>query len=109
MYLHIDIYTYLYVYLHRQIKIKIMNTKTKAPYLEKEWIETSEKIKALAHPIRLYIIALLKTQKEMNVTELQEALNLEQAVVSHHLNILKKQKCFELPQRRKKYVLFIKK
>jgi ArsR family transcriptional regulator len=66
-----------------------MNTKTKAPYLAKEWIETSEKIKALAHPIRLYIIALLKTQKEMNVSELQEALDLEQAVVSHHLNLLK--------------------
>ncbi|MCX7728525.1 MAG: metalloregulator ArsR/SmtB family transcription factor [Bacteroidia bacterium] len=66
-----------------------MNAKTKAPYLEKEWIETSEKIKALAHPIRLYIIALLKNEKEMNVSELQEALDLEQAVVSHHLNILK--------------------
>lgn len=66
-----------------------MSTKTKSPYLEKEWIETSEKIKALAHPIRLYIIALLKTQKELNVTQLQEELDLEQAVVSHHLNILK--------------------
>lgn len=69
-----------------------METKIKPPYLEKEWVETSEKIKALAHPIRLYIIALLKSQKEMNVSEFQEALNLEQAVVSHHLNILKSRK-----------------
>lgn len=76
--------------MHRQIKKhKTMTTSTKPPYLEKEWIETSEKIKALAHPIRLYIIALLKITKEMNVSEFQEALALEQAVVSHHLNILK--------------------
>lgn len=66
-----------------------MQTRTKPPYLEKEWLETSEKIKALAHPIRLYIIALLKTRKEMTVSKLQDALDLEQAVVSHHLNILK--------------------
>lgn len=69
-----------------------MITKTKPPYLEKEWIESAERIKALAHPIRLYIISLLKANKEMNVTELQEHLNLEQAVVSHHLNILKNRK-----------------
>jgi DNA-binding transcriptional ArsR family regulator len=66
-----------------------MITKTQAPYLAPEWVEASEKIKALAHPIRLYIIALLKTQKEMNVTDFQNELQLEQAVVSHHLNLLK--------------------
>ena len=66
-----------------------MQAKAQHPYLEKEWIETSEKIKALAHPLRLYIIALLKVKKEMTVSELQNVLGLEQAVVSHHLNILK--------------------
>lgn len=81
-------YTDIYMYICA-IKLKCMKTKTKAPYLEKEWIETAEKVKALAHPIRLYIIALLKHKKEMNVTELQEELQLEQAVVSHHLSILK--------------------
>jgi ArsR family transcriptional regulator len=73
-----------------------MNTKSKAPYLEKEWIESSERIKALAHPIRLYIIALLKVNKEMTVTQFQEELGLEQAVVSHHLGILKNKNVLNL-------------
>lgn len=73
-----------------KLKMNFMNaTKTKPAYLEKEWIESAEKIKSLAHPIRLYIIALLKVRKEMNVSEFQEELQLEQAVVSHHLNLLK--------------------
>lgn len=65
------------------------NIKYKPVYLAQEWIEASERIKALAHPIRLYIISLLKTEKEMTVTALQNALDLEQALVSHHINILK--------------------
>lgn len=66
-----------------------METEIQLPYLEDKWIEASEKLKALGHPVRLYIISLLKAKKEMNVTEIQESLDMEQAVVSHHLNILK--------------------
>lgn len=66
-----------------------MQAKAQHPHLRKEWIEASEKIKALAHPLRLYILSLLKVKKEMTVSELQNILDLEQAVVSHHLNILK--------------------
>lgn len=85
---HIHIYMYICV-VKLKTKTQIMKTSTKPPYLEKEWIESAEKIKTLAHPIRLYIISLLKVTDEMSVTELQEALKLEQAIVSHHLNILK--------------------
>ncbi len=66
-----------------------MTVKMKMPYLKPEWIEAADKLKALSHPIRLYIITLLKIKKEMSVTEFQNELNIEQAVVSHHLNILK--------------------
>ncbi len=70
--------------------MQVINIMKKKPiYKEQEWIDTSEKLKALAHPVRLYIISLLKHQKEMNVGELQDELIMEQAVVSHHLNILK--------------------
>jgi len=45
-------------------------------------------LKAMAHPVRVSIIALLQNEK-MNVTKIYEALNLEQSVVSHHLGILR--------------------
>jgi len=44
--------------------------------------------KALAHPVRIRILELL-AQGELNVQELQEALGLEQPVVSQHLSVLR--------------------
>ncbi|MCB0409004.1 MAG: helix-turn-helix transcriptional regulator [Flavobacteriales bacterium] len=49
----------------------------------------SEMLKAIAHPIRIAIVSLLDNEKKMSVTEIHEQLNLEQAVASHHLSILK--------------------
>jgi DNA-binding transcriptional ArsR family regulator len=51
--------------------------------------KTSELLKAIAHPIRLEIISLLGKQSSMSVTEIFNALEIEQAVASHHLAILK--------------------
>ncbi|TAK07002.1 MAG: ArsR family transcriptional regulator [Candidatus Manganitrophaceae bacterium] len=44
--------------------------------------------KALAHPIRLRIIAVLG-DKEMSVQQMAEALNLSQSNMSQHLTLLK--------------------
>lgn len=49
----------------------------------------SEMLKAIAHPIRLTIVGMLDDEKKLSVTEIHEALNIEQAVASHHLSILK--------------------
>ena len=49
----------------------------------------SETLKAIAHPIRISIVELLDNNSELNVTEIYESLNIEQAVASHHLSILK--------------------
>lgn len=49
----------------------------------------SETLKAIAHPIRISIVGLLDEGKELSVTEIYESLNIEQAVASHHLSILK--------------------
>jgi len=49
----------------------------------------SEMLKAIAHPIRIAIVGMLDDQKKLNVTEIYEALKIEQAVASHHLSILK--------------------
>ena len=49
----------------------------------------SEMLKAIAHPIRIAIVGMLDENKKLNVTEIYEALKIEQAVASHHLSILK--------------------
>ncbi len=58
--------------------------------LDLEFLETStEVLRALAHPIRLAIIDMLKGGQKLTVTEIHEGLGIEQAVASHHLRILK--------------------
>ncbi len=49
----------------------------------------ASKLRAMAHPMRIAIIDLLKEEKKMSVTQIYEKLNLEQAATSHHLNIMK--------------------
>lgn len=49
----------------------------------------TEVLRAIAHPIRLTIIDLLYKNEKLSVTEIYEALNIEQAIASHHLRILK--------------------
>jgi DNA-binding transcriptional ArsR family regulator len=47
------------------------------------------KLRAISHPIRIAIIDLLAKGESLSVTEIYEALKIEQATASHHLNILK--------------------
>ncbi len=49
----------------------------------------ARKMKSLAHPMRIGIIELLEANKEMNVTQIYEKLNIEQAAASLHLNLLR--------------------
>ena len=49
----------------------------------------TETLRGIAHPIRIAIIDLLYHQKELSVTQIYEALEIEQAIASHHLRILK--------------------
>jgi DNA-binding transcriptional ArsR family regulator len=46
-------------------------------------------IKAVAHPLRLGIIDMLDQCEKMCVSELQTHLNVEQALLSHHLSIMR--------------------
>lgn len=58
-----------------------------------EFFENStETLRAMAHPIRLAIIELLHTKNELSVTEIFTALDIQQAVASHHLRIMKSKK-----------------
>ena len=49
----------------------------------------SKMLKAIAHPIRLQIVAMLDGGDKLTVTEIHKALKIEQSVASHHLNILR--------------------
>jgi DNA-binding transcriptional ArsR family regulator len=51
--------------------------------------QATETLRAVAHPLRLAIIEMLSDNKQMSVTEIHEALDVEQAVASHHLRIMK--------------------
>lgn len=62
---------------------------TEQPY-NFQFLETAtETLRAIAHPQRLLIVEMLFREKSMNVTEMYERLEIEQAVASHHLRILK--------------------
>jgi ArsR family transcriptional regulator len=46
-------------------------------------------LRAIAHPLRIWIIILLQQHGELTVTEIYEKMDIEQAIASHHLGILK--------------------
>lgn len=53
-----------------------------------KFIQKSELLKAISHPIRLCIVKGLM-EKESNVTNIQECLDLPQSTISQHLFKLK--------------------
>jgi ArsR family transcriptional regulator len=67
--------------------------------------DATETLRAVAHPIRLAIIDLLYKNDEMSVTEIYEQLQIEQAVASHHLRILKNKRVVQV-KRDQKYSLY---
>lgn len=70
--------------------------------------EAASKLRAIAHPMRIAIIGLLEDNEQMNVTEIYEALRIEQASASHHLNILKTKGVLESRRSGKNTFYFLK-
>ena len=54
--------------------------------------DAAETLRVMAHPIRLSVIEMLHQYGEQSVTNIHQALDIEQAVASHHLRILKGKK-----------------
>jgi len=52
----------------------------------------AEILRAAAHPLRIAILTLLQQEKECTVSKIYTTLQIEQAVASHHLRILKTHK-----------------
>ena len=78
-----------------------MNTNFTFQFLE----ESTETLRAVAHPIRISIIDLLHRNGRMSVTQIYENLGIEQAVASHHLRILKSRGVVDM-QRNQKFSLY---
>ncbi|WP_138492986.1 ArsR/SmtB family transcription factor [Paenibacillus pinistramenti] len=55
----------------------------------KRFEDEAEKLKALAHPVRLCIVNGLLSKKQCNVSYMQECLGLPQSTVSQHLQKLR--------------------
>jgi len=51
--------------------------------------ESSEILRALAHPLRLKILEFIDSNKSINVNKIYNTLNLEQSITSQHLRILR--------------------
>ena len=58
--------------------------------------DSTETLRAIAHPIRIAIIDLLFANNKMTVTEIYQHLKIEQAIASHHLRILKSRNIVDL-------------
>lgn len=59
-------------------------------HFNKDFLEDStETLRAIAHPIRIAIIDLLHKNGAMTVTDIYTKLTIEQAIASHHLRIMK--------------------
>ena len=51
--------------------------------------KAANRLKAMAHPIRIAIIEMLDANGPLSVSDIFVKLEIEQASASHHLNILK--------------------
>ena len=51
--------------------------------------KATEVLRAMAHPLRLAIVEILFENGQLSVSDIHEKLDIEQAVASHHLRIMK--------------------
>lgn len=83
--------------------------QTSSTTLDKEILDrTASSLKAIAHPVRLAMIDLLRDGRRMNVTQIYTALGLEQAVASQHLSILKEKDIFSSRRQGKHSYYYLK-
>lgn len=66
---------------------------------------SSEILRALAHPLRLQIVAFIDQNKRINVNKIYNTLKLEQSITSQHLKILRDAEILET-KRTGKYIFY---
>jgi DNA-binding transcriptional ArsR family regulator len=65
-----------------------MATQTPSILTENEVRNTAHVLRCLGHPLRLRVLDVLEKKGECTVTEIYEALGVEQAVASQHLTTM---------------------
>lgn len=68
----------------------------------------ADKIKSLAHPARIAIVELIIEHKQLNVTQIYTKLNLQQAVASHHLGLLRSRGLLETERKGREIIYKVK-
>jgi DNA-binding transcriptional ArsR family regulator len=63
--------------------------KVNAPIDAEKLNNSSDLLRALAHPLRLQILEFIDKNKAINVNKIYNTLKLEQSITSQHLRILR--------------------
>ena len=79
--------------------------KTKIAINQEKLRESSEILRALAHPLRMKILEFIDQNEEINVNKIYNTLHLEQSITSQHLRILRMAGLVET-QREGKYIYY---
>lgn len=81
------------------------NLKKKAAINDEKLEISSEVLRALAHPLRMRILAFIDKHGSINVNKIYNTLQLEQSITSQHLRILRLAGLVET-KRAGKYVVY---
>ena len=63
--------------------------KTKVSINHEQLHDSSEVLRALAHPLRMRIMEFIDQNERVHVNKIYNTLNLEQSITSQHLRILR--------------------
>ncbi len=63
--------------------------KSKVTINDDQLQESSEVLRALAHPLRMKILEFIDKHKTINVNKIYNSMKLEQSITSQHLKILR--------------------
>jgi DNA-binding transcriptional ArsR family regulator len=79
--------------------------KSKVIINEDKLQDSSEVLRALAHPLRMKILEFIDKHKTINVNKIYNSMKLEQSITSQHLKILRETEVV-ITEREGKFILY---
>lgn len=70
---------------------------------QEKLLDASELLRALAHPLRMQLLAFIDKSGSVNVNRIYNTLQLEQSITSQHLRVLRQQNLVST-QRKGKFI-----
>ncbi len=65
------------------------NAKEKINFNQERLDNSTDILRALAHPLRIKILSFIDQNDEINVNKIYNTLDLEQSITSQHLSVLR--------------------